>query len=92
LYLLLKVLFYSFLFQFLDIYIASDKKAQRYFEFVFDSANNDYYPSNNLNIEELFEDIFEELIEKPVQLSFKGRLALVWDLILGKNIFISKYQ
>ena len=78
--------------QFLDIYIASDKKAQRYFEFVFDSANNDYYPSNNLNIEELFEDIFEELIEKPVQLSFKGRLALVWDLILGKNIFISKYQ
>ena len=77
--------------QFLDIYIASDKKAQRYFEFVFDSANNDYYPSNNLNIEELFEDIFEELIEKPVQLSFKGRLALVWDLILGKKIFISKY-
>ena len=78
--------------QFLDIYIASDKKAQRYFEFVFDSANNDYYPSNVTNIEELFEDIFDELIEKPVQLSFKKRLALVWDLILGKNIFISKYE
>ncbi len=78
--------------QFIDIYLPSDKKAQRYFEFVFDSANNDYVPSNISNVEELFENIFEELIEKPVQLSLKGRLALAWDLLLNKKILISKYQ
>ena len=77
--------------QFLDVYVASDKKAQRYFEFVIDSANNDYYPSNISNVEDLFENLFEELIEKPVQLSLKGRLALVWDLLLNKKIYISKY-
>ncbi len=77
--------------QFLDVYIASDKKAQRYFEFVIDSANNNYSPSNISDVEDLFENLFEELIEKPVQLSFKRRLALVWDLLLNKKIYISKY-
>ena len=77
--------------QFLDVYIASDKKAQKYFEFVFDSATNDYTPSNISGVEELVENLFEELIEKPVVLSLKGRLSLVWDLLLNKKIFISKY-
>ena len=77
--------------QFLDIYLPSDKKAQRYFEFVFDSANNNYYPNSIASIEELLETILEDFIEKPVQLSLKGRLALVWDLLLNKKIFISKY-
>ena len=44
-----------------------------------------------LSTEELLENILEDYIEKPVKLSFKGRLALVWDLLLNKNIFISKY-
>jgi hypothetical protein len=33
----------------------------------------------------------EEFIEKEISLSFKGRLRLIWDLVLGKNITISKY-
>jgi len=77
--------------QFSEAYIASDKKALKYFEFVIDSANNDYNPNAVNSPEELLENILEDYIEKPVQLSFKGRLALVWDLILNKKIFISKY-
>lgn len=77
--------------QFIDIYIASDKKAQKYFEFVIDSNNNDYNP-NVLTTDELLENILEDLIEKPVKLSLKGKLSLVWDLILNKKIFISKYN
>jgi hypothetical protein len=45
-----------------------------------------------LTTDELLGNIMEELIEKPVKLSFKGKLSLVWDLILNKNIFISKYN
>ena len=77
--------------QFNDIYIASNKKAQKYYEFILDSNNNDYNP-NILTTDELLGNIMEELIEKPVKLSFKGKLSLVWDLILNKNIFISKYN
>ena len=77
--------------QFNDIYIASDKKAQKYYEFVIDSNNNDYNP-HAISTDELIENIMEDLIEKPVMLSFKGKLSLVWDLILNKKIFISKYN
>jgi hypothetical protein len=77
--------------QFADVYMASDKKALKYYEFVIDSANNDYNPNAISGAEELLENILEDYIEKPVKLSFKGRLALVWDLLLNKNIFISKY-
>ena len=77
--------------QFNDIYIASNKKAQKYYEFILDSNNNDYNP-NVLTTDELLENILEDLIEKPVTLSLRGKLSLVWDLILNKKIFISKYN
>jgi hypothetical protein len=77
--------------QFSDIYLASDKVAVKYFEFVIDSATNDYKPGAILTTEELLDNILEDYIEKPVKLSLKGRLALVWDLLLNKKIFISKY-
>lgn len=77
--------------QFLETYSASDKKALKYFEFVIDSATNDYKPGAVTSTEELLENILEDYIEKPVQLSLKGRLALVWDLLWNKKIFISKY-
>jgi hypothetical protein len=77
--------------QFADVYMASDKKAVKYYEFVIDSATNDYNPNAIASTEELLETILEDYIEKPVQLSFNGRLALVWDLLLNKKIFISKY-
>lgn len=77
--------------QFADVYMSSDKKAVKYYEFVIDSATNNYNPNAIASTEELLETILEDYIEKPVQLSFKGRLALVWDLIRNKKIFISKY-
>jgi len=77
--------------QFLETYSASDKKALKYFEFVIDSTTNDYKPGAVTSTEELLENILEDYIEKPVQLSLKGRLALVWDLLWNKKIFISKY-
>ena len=76
--------------QFSDLYLASDKKSQRYYEFILDSNKNDYNP-NSFSTEDLLENIIEDIVEKPVQLSFKGRLALVWDLLFNKKIFISKY-
>jgi hypothetical protein len=33
----------------------------------------------------------EEFIEKEISLSLKGRLRLIWDLILGKKINVLKY-
>ena len=77
--------------QFSETYSPSDKKAIKYYEFVIDSATNDYNPNAVNSTEELLENILEDYIEKPVQLSLKGRLALVWDLLLNKKIFISKY-
>ncbi len=77
--------------QFSDLYLASDKKSQKYYEFILDSNNSNYSP-NALSAEELIENLFEDVIEKPVQLSLKGRLALVWDLLLNKKIFVSKYK
>ena len=75
--------------QFLDIYTASDKKAQRYIEFVLDSRINNYIPpisSENFN---MFEEIFGDLIEKEAPI--KKRWRLVFDLALNKKIYISKY-
>ena len=77
--------------QFSDIYMASDKKSIKYYEFVLDSTTNDYKPNTITSTEELLENILEDYIEKPVVLSLKGRLSLVWDLLLNKKIFISKY-
>ena len=33
----------------------------------------------------------EEFIEKEISLSLRGRLRLIWDLVVGKKINISKY-
>lgn len=77
--------------QFSESYAPSNKKAIKYYEFVIDSATNDYNPNAIDSTEQLLENILEDYIEKPVQLSLKGRLALVWDLLLNKKIFISKY-
>ena len=75
--------------QFIDVYIASDKRAQRYLEFVLDSNNNEYTPSLFESKLNLFEEIFGDLIEKPVPIVNKWKL--VWDLIIGKSIYLSKY-
>ena len=76
--------------QFSDLYLASDKKSQRYYEFILDSNKTNYNP-HVITTEELLENIIEDIVEKPVKLSFKSRLRLVWDLLLNKKIFISKY-
>lgn len=75
--------------QFLDIYIASDKKAQRYVEFVLDSKINNYIPSTNLDNFNMFEEIFGDLIEKEAPI--KNRWKLIFDLVLNKKIYLSKY-
>lgn len=74
--------------QFNEIYMAADKKAQRYVEFIFDSLSNDYPMSENPT-SKLFEEIFGDLIEKPAPITKKWKLVL--DLLLNKKIFISKY-
>ena len=67
--------------QFIQVFQSLDKMASNYLEFVIDSRNSDYSPaSNNLD---------EALIE--ISLNLKGRLKLIWDLILGKKINILKY-
>jgi hypothetical protein len=75
---------------FLQVYIASDKKAQKYFEFVSDSFNSDYSPNYDALDDALLESI-NDLREKEISLSFMGRIRLIWDLIIGSKIFISKY-
>lgn len=82
---------YTFSFdQFLDIYIASDKKTQRYLEFVLDSKNNEYQPSVEKEFTfNLFEEIFGDLIEKEVPI--KKRWRLIFDLFSNKKIYLSKY-
>ena len=76
--------------QFKDIYEPTDKKAQKYFEFVSDSFNVDYSPDYNALDDALLESI-NDLKEKEISLSFMGRMRLIWDLIIGKKIFVSKY-
>lgn len=77
--------------QFVDIYLASDKKSQKYFEFISDSVKNEYHPSNENLFDVLVDEVKEELLEKEISLTLQGRLRLIWDLILGKKINISKY-
>jgi hypothetical protein len=76
--------------EFLKIFVPLDKVASNYLEFVIDSINSDYSPNTN-NLDEVLIETAEEFIEKEISLSFMGRLRLIWDLILGKKINISKY-
>ena len=73
--------------QFNDVYLASNFKSQRYLEFIHDSYHNEYNPNNSDLF--LYEEIFGDLIEKPAPI--RKKLKLVWDLLLKKKIFISKY-
>ena len=75
---------------FLKIFVPEDKVASNYLEFVIDSINSDYSPNIN-NLDEMLIETAEEFIEKEISLNLKGRLRLIWDLILGKKISISKY-
>lgn len=75
---------------FLLNYSPVDKIASNYLEFVIDSISSDYTPVINMLNESLLETA-EEFIEKEISLSFRERLKLIWDLILGKKINISKY-
>ena len=67
-----------------------DRVANNYIEFVEDSRNSDYSPFTN-TLDEVLIETAEEFIEKEISLSLQGRLRLIWDLILGKKINISKY-
>lgn len=75
--------------QFMDIYFASDKKSQRYLEFVIDSKLNDYKPTIEIENLNLFEEIFGDLIEKEVPIKRKWRL--IFDLFSNRKIYLSKY-
>ena len=76
--------------EFLKIFVPEDKVANNYLEFVIDSINSDYSPNTN-NLDEVLIETAEEFIEKEISLNLKGRLKLIWDLILGKKINILKY-
>jgi hypothetical protein len=76
--------------EFLKIFVPLDKIASNYLEFVIDSINSDYSPASN-NLDEILIETAEEFIEKEISLNLKGRLKLIWDLILGKKINILKY-
>lgn len=71
-------------------YVPSEKFSSNYLEFVIDSINSDYTPVINILNESLLETA-EEFIEKEISLTLKERIRLIWDLILGKKINISKY-
>jgi hypothetical protein len=75
---------------FISNYTAQDKIANNYLEFVVDSINSDYSPVVN-NLDEVLIETAEKFIEKEISLSFGARLRLIWDLISGKKINISKY-
>lgn len=75
---------------FIEIFEPADKLAQNYIEFVTDSINSNYMPIND-NLSEALIETAEEFIEKEISLSFSARMRLIWDLILGKKINISKY-
>ena len=76
--------------QFIEVFQPLDKMASNYLNFVIDSRNSDYSPVSN-NLDEILIETAEEFIEKEISLSFIGRLRLIWDLILGKKVSISKY-
>ena len=75
---------------FINNFQPEDRVANNYLEFVIDSRNSDYSPIVN-NLDEALIETAEEFIEKEISLSLRGRLKLIWDLILGKKINISKY-
>jgi len=75
--------------QFIDIYLAADKKSQRYLEFIADSYLNDYSPDKFDYNFVLYEEIFGDLIEKEAPI--KKRWKLILDLFMKKRIYISKY-
>ena len=75
---------------FVDLFMPVDKVATNYLEFVIDSINSNYSPTNN-SLDEVLIETAEEFIEKEISLSLRGRLRLIWDLVLGKKISISKY-
>lgn len=77
--------------QFTEVFQPLDKMASNYLEFVIDSRNSDYSPASNGLDEALIETV-EEFIEKEINLSLRGRIGLIWDLVLGKKITISKYN
>jgi hypothetical protein len=74
----------------LNNYQPLDRVANNYIEFVIDSRSAEYIPSSN-NLDEVLIETAEEFIEKEISLSFKGRLRLIWDLVSGKKINISRY-
>ena len=76
--------------EFNKLYEPSDTKAVKYYEFVQDSYNVDYSPDYNALDDALLESI-NDLREKEISLSFMGKIRLIFDLIIGKKIFISKY-
>lgn len=76
--------------KFVNIFQPLDKTASNYLEFVIDSRNSDYSPNVN-NLDDALIESAEEFIEKEISLSLRGRLRLIWDLILNKKITISKY-
>ena len=75
---------------FINNFQPEDRVANNYLEFVIDSRNSDYSPIVN-NLDEALIETAEEFIEKEISLSLRGRLRLIWDLVLGKKITISKY-
>ena len=75
---------------FVDLFMPLDKVATNYLEFVIDSINSNYSPTNN-SLDEVLIETAEEFIEKEISLSLRGRLRLIWDLLIGKKINISKY-
>jgi hypothetical protein len=77
--------------QFTEVFQPLDKMASNYLNFVIDSRNSDYSPISN-SLDEALIETAEEFIEKEINLSLRGRLGLIWDLVLGKKITISKYN
>ena len=77
--------------QFTNSFIPANKKSQKYFEFITDSLNNEYFPPNENVFDVLADEVKEVFLEKEISLNLKGRLRLIWDLLLGKKINISKY-
>ncbi len=77
--------------QFTEVFQPLDKMASNYLEFVIDSRNSDYSPVSN-GLDEALIETAEEFIEKEINLSLRGRIGLIWDLVLGKKITISKYN
>ena len=75
---------------FVELFMPVDKVATNYLEFVIDSINSNYSPTNN-SLDEVLIETAEEFIEKEISLSLRARLRLIWDLVVGKKINISKY-